>query len=50
MADKKITELNQLAQPNVAAGDVAAIADISANETRKVTVPDLATGWHSTNA
>ena len=41
MADKKITELNQLSQAQVAAGDVAPIADISANETRKVTVPDL---------
>lgn len=42
MADKKITELNQLAQANVNAADMAAVADISANETRKVSVPDLA--------
>ena len=41
MADKKITQLNQLASADVAALDVAAVADISANETRKVTVPDL---------
>ena len=41
MADKKITQLNQLAQADVSAGDVAAVADVSANETRKVTVPDL---------
>ena len=41
MADKKITELNQLAQADVNAADVAPVADISANETRKVTVPDL---------
>ena len=41
MADKKITQLNQLTEPSVSAGDVAAVADVSANETRKVTVPDL---------
>lgn len=42
MADKKISELNQLTELNVSATDVAAVADISASETRKVTVPDLA--------
>ena len=42
MADKKITELNQLAQADVNAADMAAVADVSANETRKVSVPDLA--------
>ena len=42
MADKKITELNQLAQADVNAADMAAVADVSANETRKVAVPDLA--------
>ena len=41
MADKKITQLNQLAEANVATADVLAVADISANETRKVTVSDL---------
>ena len=41
MADKKITQLNQLTEPSISAGDVAAVADVSANETRKVTVPDL---------
>ena len=42
MADKKISELNQLAESNVSAPDMAAVADISANETRKVSIPDLA--------
>ena len=42
MADKKITELNQLAQADITANDMAAVADVSANETRKVSVPDLA--------
>ena len=42
MADKKITQLNQLPEANVATADVLAVADISANETRKVKVPDLA--------
>ena len=42
MADKKITELNQLAQAEVNAADMAAVADVSANETRKVSIPDLA--------
>ena len=41
MADRKITELAQLTEPTVNAADVAAVADISANETRKITVPDL---------
>ena len=41
MADKKITQLNQLASADVSQADVVAVADISANETRKVTVPDL---------
>ena len=41
MADKKITQLNELRSDAVAELDVAAVADISANETRKVTVPEL---------
>ena len=41
MADKKITQLNALLEADVAPLDVAAVADISANETRKVTTPDL---------
>ena len=41
MADRKITQLNQLASADVAQADVVAVADVSANETRKVTVPDL---------
>lgn len=42
MANKKISELNPLLEAAVAAADLVAVADISANETRKVTVPDLA--------
>ncbi|ADD94713.1 hypothetical protein, partial [uncultured phage MedDCM-OCT-S09-C28] len=42
MADKKISELNGLSEAGVSAADVAPVADLSANETRKVTVPDLA--------
>lgn len=42
MADRKISELSQLAGADVNAVDVAAVADISANETRKVTIKDLA--------
>ena len=42
MADKKITQLNPLLADDVAEQDVVPVADISANETRKVTVPDLA--------
>ena len=41
MADKKITELNPLQSADITQNDVAAVADVSANETRKVTVPDL---------
>lgn len=41
MADKKISELNQLNQADIVAVDELAVADRSANETRKVTVPDL---------
>jgi hypothetical protein len=41
MADKKITQLNPLSGAGVATADVLAVADISANETRKVTVADL---------
>lgn len=41
MADLKITELQALAGANVAAGDELPIADISASETKKVTVTDL---------
>ena len=41
MADRKITQLNRLQSADVAQADVVAVADVSANETRKVTVPDL---------
>jgi hypothetical protein len=41
MADLRITELAALAGGNLAAGDLLAIADISASETKKITVTDL---------
>ena len=41
MANKKISELNPLPETGVALADVTAVADISANETRKISVPDL---------
>ena len=41
MADLKITELQALAGANLAATDELAIADISASETKKITVNDL---------
>jgi len=41
MADLRITELAALAGANLAAGDLLAIADISASETKKITVTDL---------
>ena len=41
MADQKITALNELAESDVASTDVLPIADISASETKKVTVKSL---------
>lgn len=41
MADLRITELAALAGANLAAGDLLPIADISASETKKITVTDL---------
>jgi hypothetical protein len=41
MADIKITDLSALAVGDVASGDVLAIVDLSANETKKVTSADL---------
>jgi len=41
MADLKITELAALAGANLAAGDLLPIADISASETKKITVTDF---------
>ena len=42
MADRKISELSPLVSADVSTNDVAPVADISANETRKVTVKDFA--------
>lgn len=41
MADKKITQLDELKEADARAVDVAAVAALSANETRKITIPDL---------
>jgi hypothetical protein len=37
MADKKISELNSLTGANAANGDLVAIVDVSATETKKIT-------------
>ena len=41
MADLKITELAALASADLAAADLLAVADISASETKKITVTDF---------
>ena len=41
MSDLRITELAALAGANLGAGDLLAVADISASETKKITVTDL---------
>lgn len=41
MADLRISELEQLAGANLAAADLLAVADISASESRKITVTDF---------
>ncbi|BAQ93462.1 phage-related tail fiber protein [uncultured Mediterranean phage uvMED] len=41
MADLKISELNALAGSNLATGDLVAVVDDSASETKKLTVGDL---------
>lgn len=41
MADQRITELTELSQVGVAATDVLPIADVSASETKKITVSAL---------
>ena len=41
MADLKITELAALAAADLASGDLLPLADISASETKKITVTDL---------
>jgi len=41
MADQKITALNELAEADVASTDVLPIADVSASETKKVSVKSL---------
>jgi|TARA_Y100000022_G_scaffold103487_2_gene89278 hypothetical protein len=41
MADQKITALNELAESDVASTDVLPIADVSASETKKVSVKSL---------
>lgn len=41
MADLRISELNRLASANLAAGDWVAVADVSASESRKISVVDF---------
>ena len=41
MADKKITQLNPLLEPGVESNDVAAVANVSADQTQKITVRDF---------
>jgi hypothetical protein len=41
MADLRITELAALSSGDLAAGDFLAVADISASETKKITVTDF---------
>ena len=41
MADLKISELAALASADLAAGDLLAVADVSASETKKITVTDF---------
>ena len=41
MADLKISQLAALAAANVASGDLLAVVDISASETKKITLTDL---------
>jgi len=41
MADLRISELQTLAGANLAAGDFLPVADVSASESRKITVTDF---------
>ena len=41
MADLRISELATLAGADLAAGDLVPVADISASETKKITVTDF---------
>lgn len=41
MADLRISELNRLASANLASGDWVAVADVSASESRKISVVDF---------
>jgi hypothetical protein len=46
MADLRISELAALAGGDLAAGDLLAIADVSASETKKITVVDSGRQCH----
>ena len=50
MADRKISELSPLVSADVSTNDVAPVADISANEARKVTVKDFAEAGYRLSA
>jgi hypothetical protein len=47
MADKKISELNSLTGANAADGDLVAIVDVSATETKKITRSEFFTNTPS---
>ena len=47
MADKKISELNSLTGANAANGDLVAIVDVSATETKKITRSEFFTNTPS---
>lgn len=44
-ADKKISDLNSLAEADFAAGDVVPIVDVSASETKKTSISDFDARW-----
>jgi hypothetical protein len=50
MADKKISTLTALTAANIVAGDVLPIVDVSATETKKVSVLDVAEYVSTTTA
>lgn len=50
MADKKISALTALTAANVAGGDLLAVVDVSATETKKISASDVAEYVSSTSA
>ncbi len=50
MADKKISALTALTAANVAGGDLLAVVDVSATETKKISASDVAEYVSATSA